>query len=86
MAGNIPWENFDDRAVYERSLEQVLEESTLNFVVEFGKEEAKIAFDLSMEKTKGLLASDLPNERPVRWMYVLALSSHVVKPPLMVSF
>jgi hypothetical protein len=79
MAGNIPWKNLDDEVVYEQSLERVLKESTLNFVVEFGKEEAKIAFDLSMEKTKGLLASDLPNERPVRWMCVLALSSRVVK-------
>lgn len=72
MAGTAFFANFDDKAVYDQSLAQVLDESTRNFVVEFGKEEAKIAFDLVVQDIEGLLQSGVPPERSVRWMYVFS--------------
>ena len=61
--------NFDNEDVYKESLRRALNDNTLNFVVEFGKDEAKIAFDLDEQHVKSLLAEgSKPAKRPVRWM------------------
>lgn len=65
--------DFDDSEIYGQGLAKVLDESTRNFVVEFGKDEAKIAFNLAADDVKGLLETGLSEERPVRWMYALPL-------------
>jgi hypothetical protein len=40
------FEDFDDKEVYERSRQRALKESTRNFVVTFGQDAGRIAFDL----------------------------------------
>ena len=74
------FENFDNVDVYNRSQSRALRESTRNFVVEFGKDEAQIAFDMNVDHVQEML--DVPRglERPpVRWMYV-AVSTYVSNP------
>lgn len=68
MTAVTTFADFDDRDKYSQSLAKVLDESTRNFVVEFGKAEAKIAFNLAADDVKGLLKTGLLQERPVRWM------------------
>lgn len=68
MDKNAVFEDFDDEAVYHRSRERALRESSLNFVVEFGKDKARIAFDLGLEDVKELLVTRQEEETPVRWM------------------
>jgi hypothetical protein len=60
--------NYDDDKVYEESTERALNASTENFVVEFGVDEAQIAFDLGDADLEELLRTPQPQERPVRWM------------------
>ncbi|TAQ89005.1 hypothetical protein B7494_g2683 [Chlorociboria aeruginascens] len=65
--------DFDDEGVYKQSQERVLLESTKNFVVEFGKDEAQIAFDLDAEDVDALLQDTAhQHQRPVRWINVWA--------------
>lgn len=68
MARNAVFEDLDDKAIYDQSLARVLDQSTRNFVVDFGLNEAKIAFDVDAEEVGRLLKAGLPKERPVRWM------------------
>lgn len=71
MAGSEKgaFEDYDNVAVYEKSEELALSASTKNFVVEFGLDEARIAFDLDEERFKSLLHTPQPSDRrPVRWM------------------
>ena len=77
MARNGYFENFDDEEVYERSQQRVLNESTRNFVVEFGKSKAQIAFDFENGDLQKLFESERSEEKPVRWMSVLLLSTPV---------
>ena len=69
MAGNTAFEDLDNKAIYDQSLAKVLDESTRNFVVDFGQKEAKIAFNLGVDDVNALLKTGPPKERPVRWMY-----------------
>jgi hypothetical protein len=41
---------------------------TRNFVVEFGLNKARIAFDLDEGPFKSLLDTPQPFERPIRWV------------------
>ncbi|TVY44487.1 hypothetical protein LSUB1_G000629 [Lachnellula subtilissima] len=67
------FEDYDDVAVYEKSEEQALNASTKNFVVEFGFDEARIAFDLDEKRFKNLLHTPQPaDRRPVRWINIWA--------------
>ncbi|KAG0649983.1 hypothetical protein D0Z07_3752 [Hyphodiscus hymeniophilus] len=70
MAQNGFFENFDDDDVYRASKERSLDESTRNFVVEFGKSHAQIGFDLCPGDLQKLFDSGRDEEKPVRWMYV----------------
>jgi hypothetical protein len=71
------FEDFDNADVYTRSKSRALKESTRNFVVEFGKDEAQIAFDMSVEDMQSLLNAPRETEpRPVRWMYVASVLSY----------
>lgn len=60
--------DFDDKQVYDGSRLLALDPKTRNFVVEFGKDAAQIAFDLSSEDVEDLLTAKRVDERPVRWM------------------
>lgn len=75
MANNGYFENFDDEEVYRQSQRRALDESTRNFVVEFGKSNAYIAFDLGTGDLQKLFESERNNEKPVRWMYAFVTSS-----------
>jgi len=65
------WEfqDFDDESVYHAAMHRAQSRSTKNFVVEFGREEARIAFDIDAGGARTLLEdSAQPAERPIRWM------------------
>jgi hypothetical protein len=65
------YENYDDEGVFKRIQSGVLNPTTQNFVVEFGKSSAHIALDLDRDAFKELLkdSDSLRNsDRPVRWM------------------
>lgn len=64
--------DYDDEIVYRDSQSLALDPSVLNFIVDFGKDSAHIAFDSSPEDVKKLLIDTPRNtvERPIRWMYV----------------
>jgi hypothetical protein len=70
MNSRVHFENFDDDEVYNRSRQKVLQESTRNFVVTFGKDAARIAFDLRAKEFGALLETGNDPDTPVRWMYV----------------
>jgi hypothetical protein len=60
--------DYDDAEVYKNSEEQALNALTRNFVVEFGLNKARIAFDLDEGPFKSLLDTPQPFERPIRWV------------------
>lgn len=60
--------DFDDEPTYEKSKLQALDPNTHNFVVEFGKGDAQIAFNLLSDDVEALLKAERAVERPVRWM------------------
>ncbi|TGO65284.1 hypothetical protein BCON_0003g00790 [Botryotinia convoluta] len=66
--------DFDQQVVYEDSLDRAGDENTRNFVVEFGKLEARIAFDLDAGQVKRLLdepSTQAERDRPpVRWVNI----------------
>ena len=72
MAKDGFFANFDDQAICDASLERALNEKTRNFVVEFGRCEAQIAFDLNADQVEELLnepSTEAERVRPpVRWM------------------
>ncbi|KUJ20548.1 uncharacterized protein LY89DRAFT_579513 [Mollisia scopiformis] len=68
MAYDLPFENYDDAGVYQRSTNRGLLQETRNFVVEFGRSQAQIAFDVEAEHVQSLLDTPAPAERPVRWI------------------
>jgi len=65
------FENFDHEDVYSDSQQRALDEATRNFVVEFGKGSAHIAFNLASADIQKLFDSERSDEKPVRWMYEL---------------
>ncbi|RDW94480.1 hypothetical protein BP5796_00243 [Coleophoma crateriformis] len=69
--------NFDDQAVFEDSQERATKETTRNFVVEFGKNEAQVAFDLDANHIADLLKTERSLERPVRWINIWAPNQQV---------
>ena len=71
MEDDKKFADFDDETIYGKSLARACLPTTLNFAVEFGKEEARIAFDLSANDVQTLLESSAPQGRPVRWMWVV---------------
>lgn len=60
--------DFDDVAIYNGSHARALDEATRNFVVEFGKDEARVAFDLNVADVQTLFDTSREVPRPVRWM------------------
>ena len=60
--------DFDDKHTYEEGKLLALDPATRNFVVEFGKDEAQIAWDLRPDDVDSLLKAERSVERPVRWM------------------
>lgn len=71
------FQDFDDRAVYERVVGHALGEHALNFVVEFGNNTARVACDLTEADFELLLAEPehaRDPDTPIRWMYFSLLS------------
>jgi hypothetical protein len=70
MTQAIPdkFSDFDDADVFNDSLQRNLSDKTINFVVEFGADEARIAFDYSPEGVSSLLKKKPSTKFPVRWM------------------
>jgi hypothetical protein len=60
--------NFDEPDVYSESLERNLRDAARNFIVEFGPDEARIAFNVSTEGVSKLLVEKRSLKLPVRWM------------------
>ena len=75
MAKNGIFDNFDDEEVYNASQRRALDELTRNFVVEFGKSKAQIAFDWGTGDITKLFGSERNEETPVRWMYAFVAIS-----------
>jgi len=63
------FKDYDDENWYWRSQEYARNPKTKNFVVDFGKDSAYIAFDTSAEDVKALLETPRDENRPIRWMY-----------------
>ncbi|CCD52177.1 hypothetical protein ACHAPF_003417 [Botrytis cinerea] len=74
MEKNGTFADFDQQVIYEDSLDRAGDENTRNFVVEFGKLEARIAFDLNANHVKRLLdepSTQAERDRPpVRWINI----------------
>ncbi|ATZ55154.1 hypothetical protein BCIN_11g04390 [Botrytis cinerea B05.10] len=74
MEKNGTFADFDQQVIYEDSLDRAGDENTRNFVVEFGKLEARIAFDLNANQVKRLLdepSTQAERDRPpVRWINI----------------
>lgn len=68
MATPVPFQDYDNISVYQLSQTTAKEQGTQNFVVEFGREQAQIAFDVKREHVQSLLSTPASAERPVRWM------------------
>lgn len=68
MTDGTHFEDFDDKNVYDRSRQHALNPTTRNFVVEFGKDKARISFNLGVQDVEGLIKSPVEAETPVRWM------------------
>ncbi|KAE9376988.1 hypothetical protein N431DRAFT_555275 [Stipitochalara longipes BDJ] len=62
--------DFDNADVYKDSLDHNLRDSTRNFVVEFGADEARIAFNVSTDGVSNLLKKKASSKLPVRWINV----------------
>jgi len=61
--------DFDIADVYDTKLAQAKDENTRNFVVEFGKDEARIAMNLDTQDVQNLLSqTSRQSSRPVRWL------------------
>ncbi|OTA52831.1 hypothetical protein K449DRAFT_390679 [Hypoxylon sp. EC38] len=68
----IPFEDFDLEEVFKKAEFHVIDQASKNFVVEFGYERARIAFDLGIDDMKELLDQN-PDEKelyPIRWINV----------------
>jgi hypothetical protein len=60
--------DFDDAVVYREALDRNQRDVTRNFIVEFGADKARIAFDFSTPGVAELLKATRSQEFPVRWM------------------
>ena len=68
MEEKVLFDDFDDQAIYDQSQLRAQEEATRNFVVEFGKGKAQIAFELGVRELQSVLDAERALETPVRWM------------------
>ncbi|KAK2777054.1 hypothetical protein FQN52_003237 [Onygenales sp. PD_12] len=69
------WEafrNLDDNAQFRACMDELVEEGTRNFMVDFGKDEAYAAFDLEKEDFAALLSSPRPKSLETRWINIWA--------------
>jgi hypothetical protein len=65
------FEDYDNEVVYDKVRRWLQNPQARNFVVEFGRNAAKIACDLDSAQFKGLIEQDETTkspDRPVRWM------------------
>ncbi|KAG4221577.1 hypothetical protein PC116_g29947 [Phytophthora cactorum] len=65
------FEDFDLEEVFKSAEQHVRDEKSRNFVVEFGSERARIAFNFDIHDAKELLLDQDPDKKkdyPIRWM------------------
>ena len=60
--------DLDKSDVYAAISAKVCNVATKNFVVEFGKDDAKILYDLAPECSGEVLKKERAVKRPIRWM------------------
>ena len=60
--------DYDKADVYKQTLDRNLLDSTNNFVVEFGADEARIALNVTTDGVSKLLKEKPSSKLPVRWM------------------
>ncbi|TVY85132.1 hypothetical protein LSUE1_G000421 [Lachnellula suecica] len=65
-----PFQNYDNPDVFKESEQFALDPATKNFVVDFGLDEAQIAFDLGEAEFNSILQTPHPAERPIRWINI----------------
>jgi hypothetical protein len=66
------FEDFDVEEVFKKATPHAINLNSQNFVVEFGPERARIAFDLDADDFEGLLGSTRDTkDYPIRWMYAI---------------
>lgn len=62
-------DDFDDETIYRGSMQGAEKQETRNFVVEFGKDEVRIALNMDVHGVRTLLKNhNRPGARPVRWL------------------
>ncbi|KAI1137032.1 hypothetical protein F5Y05DRAFT_389943 [Hypoxylon sp. FL0543] len=66
----IAFEDFDLDEVFKKAQLHVTDENSTNFVVEFGYERARIAFNLSTDDMKEVLDQNPDEDYPIRWVNV----------------
>ncbi|CAG8960332.1 hypothetical protein HYFRA_00012406 [Hymenoscyphus fraxineus] len=67
---NGRFENYDDPDIYAECQKKVLDIASQNFVIEFGRDEAQIAFNLEEDDFNKLLTDPRPQQRPIRWINI----------------
>ena len=68
MDNEVEFADFDEEYTFKASESSAALETTTNFVVEFGENGARIAFNCKPDGIERLLKDPAPVERPVRWM------------------
>lgn len=72
------FEDFDLDEVFQKAVPHAGNSNSQNFVVEFGPEKARIAFDLDSADIEALLKTERDIQGyPIRWMYVTGLGTNL---------
>lgn len=70
-SSNIPgFEDFDDKDVYDRCNNALLQAKTLNFVIQFDEKRATAARDINEVDLKKVLETDRPTNSFTRWINI----------------
>ena len=64
----IGFRDLDDEHVFEEAQRLATSKGRKNFVVEFGADHARIAYDLTCGQFDALLARSRDEKYPIRWM------------------
>ncbi|KAG9235638.1 hypothetical protein BJ875DRAFT_458578 [Amylocarpus encephaloides] len=64
------FQDYDDDKVFHDAQERARDEASRNFVIEFGKDEAQIAFDLGEQDFNSLLNTPRTPTLPIRWINI----------------
>ena len=65
---DIEFRDLDDKLVFEEAQHLATAMACKNFVVEFGADRARIAYDLNRDQFEALLARPRDEQYPIRWV------------------